>query len=64
MNKERKLEAEILASFERGEWQPAPNGKNPIARFSEIASTFLTKIQPDKIRTSSIHALGFRKRRK
>ena len=43
MDKESKLEEEILASFERGEWQPSPKGKSKIARFAAMASASLTK---------------------
>ena len=34
MDKESKLEEEILASFERGEWQSVPNLNAEIARFA------------------------------
>jgi len=34
MDKERKLEEEILASFERDEWQSVPNLKKEIARYA------------------------------
>ena len=53
MDKERKLEEEILASFERGEWQPVPKNKNEIARFSAMASASLTKDKRVNIRISS-----------
>lgn len=43
MDKETKLETEILASFERGEWQPSPKGKSEIARFAAMASASLAK---------------------
>lgn len=53
MNKERKLEEEILASFERGEWQPVPKTKSEIARFSAMASASLAKDKRVNIRISS-----------
>ena len=53
MDKERKLEEEILASFERGEWQPSPKGKNEIARFAAMASASLAKDKRVNIRISS-----------
>jgi predicted DNA binding CopG/RHH family protein len=53
MDKESKLEEEILASFERGEWQSVPNLKAEIARFASIASASLVKDKRVNIRISS-----------
>ncbi len=53
MDKENILEEEILASFERGEWQPSPKGKSEIARFAAIASASLAKDKRVNIRISS-----------
>lgn len=53
MNKERKLEEEILASFERGEWKSVPKLKSEIARFAAIASASLAKNKRGNIRISS-----------
>jgi predicted DNA binding CopG/RHH family protein len=53
MDKESKLEAEILASFERGEWQPVAKNKNEIARFAAMASASLIKDKRVNIRISS-----------
>ena len=53
MDKESKLEEEILASFERGEWQPSSKGKSEIARFAAIASASLAKDKRVNIRISS-----------
>jgi predicted DNA binding CopG/RHH family protein len=53
MSKERKLEEEILASFEKGEWKPAPKQKSEIARFAAIASASLAKNKRVNIRISS-----------
>jgi predicted DNA binding CopG/RHH family protein len=53
MDIETKLEAEILASFERGEWQSSPKGKSEIARFAAMASASLAKDKRVNIRISS-----------
>ena len=53
MDKENKLEAEILASFERGEWQSSQKGKSEIARFAAMASASLAKDKRVNIRISS-----------
>ena len=53
MDKEKKLEEEILASFERGEWQPVKKSKSEIARFAAMASTSLAKNKRVNIRISS-----------
>jgi predicted DNA binding CopG/RHH family protein len=53
MDIETKLEAEILASFERGEWQSSLKGKSEIARFAAMASASLAKDKRVNIRISS-----------
>ena len=53
MGKEDKLEEEILASFERGEWRPVSKNKSEIARFAAMASTSLAKDKRVNIRISS-----------
>ena len=53
MSKEHKLEEEILASFERGEWKSIPKLKSEIARFTAIASASLAKNKRVNIRISS-----------
>ena len=53
MDKETKLKEEILASFERGEWQPVPKNKSEIARFAAMASASLAKDKRVNIRISS-----------
>ncbi len=53
MDKESKLEGEILASFERGEWQSVPDIKAEISRFASIASAALIKDKRVNIRISS-----------
>ena len=53
MNGERLLEQEILASFERGEWNPVRNQKGEITRISEAAAATLLKNKRVNIRISS-----------
>lgn len=53
MDKENKLEEEILASFERGEWQSVPNLNAELARFASMASASLIKDKRVNIRISS-----------
>lgn len=53
MDKERQLEEEILASFERGEWQSVSKKKGEIARFAAMASASLAKDKRVNIRISS-----------
>lgn len=53
MDNEKKLEAEILASFEKGEWKPSQKGESEIARFAAMASASLTKDKRVNIRISS-----------
>jgi len=53
MDKESLLEEEILASFERGEWESTLNLDEEIARFSTMASASLTKNKRVNIRISS-----------
>ncbi|MDP2787334.1 MAG: hypothetical protein Q8O79_04585 [Pseudomonadota bacterium] len=53
MDKESKLEEEVLASFERGEWQSVPNLKAEVARFASMASASLVKDKRVNIRMSS-----------
>lgn len=53
MVKESKLEEEILAFFDGGEWQPSPKGKSEIVRFAAMASASLAKDKRVNIRISS-----------
>ena len=53
MDKENKLEEEILASFEQGEWQPVRKVESEIARYAAIASASLIKDKRVNIRISS-----------
>ena len=53
MDEEGKLEEEILASFERGEWQSVPNSPSEITRLAAMASASLVKDKRVNIRISS-----------
>lgn len=53
MDKESKLDEEILASFEQDEWQAVPKVKSEIARYAEMASASLAKNKRVNIRISS-----------
>ncbi|HXE97147.1 MAG TPA: hypothetical protein VN642_12110 [Dongiaceae bacterium] len=51
--KEKKYEEDILASFERGEWQSVPDLKDEIARYASSAAATLVKNKRINIRLSS-----------
>ena len=51
--KEKKYEEDILASFERGEWQSVPNLKDEIDRYASNAAATLIKDKRINIRLSS-----------
>jgi len=51
--KEKKYEEDILASFERGEWQSVPNLKDEIDRYASSAVATLIKDKRINIRLSS-----------
>jgi predicted DNA binding CopG/RHH family protein len=51
--KEKKYEKDILASFERGEWQSVPDRKDEIARYASSAAATLIKDKRINIRLSS-----------
>ncbi|MDD2776572.1 MAG: hypothetical protein PHU06_11500 [Gallionella sp.] len=53
MDQEKLLEAEILASFERDEWQSVPDASGEVARFSAMAAGALVKDKRVNIRISS-----------
>ncbi len=53
MDKENLLEEEILASFERGEWQSVANLDEEVSRFASLASGSLAKDKRVNIRISS-----------
>ena len=62
MNAETLLEQEILASFERGEWQPVRNQKGEIARLRAVAEATLLKNKRVNIRISSRDLEGLQAR--
>ncbi len=62
MDKETKLEEEILASFERGEWHSVPRLKSEKARYVSIASASLAKDKRVNIRISSRDLEGIQAR--
>ena len=62
MNGERLLEQEILASFERGEWNPIRNQKSEIARLRAAAEATLLKNKRVNIRISSRDLEGLQAR--
>jgi predicted DNA binding CopG/RHH family protein len=53
MNDEKRLEEEILASFDRGEWKPVRNQKRELARFRVSAEATLLKNKRVNIRLSA-----------
>jgi len=50
---DKKYEDDILASFERGEWQSVPNHKDEIERYASSAASTLSKDKRINIRVSS-----------
>jgi predicted DNA binding CopG/RHH family protein len=53
MDKEQKLEEELLASFEIGEWQSVPNLKEEISLYASYAEASLAENKRVNIRISS-----------
>ncbi|MFO1199572.1 MAG: hypothetical protein U1E86_21650 [Burkholderiaceae bacterium] len=53
MSQERRLEEEILASYDRGEWRSVPRAKTDIARYAQYAQSALLKDRRVNIRISS-----------
>ena len=53
MTHEHRLEEEILAEYERGEWRRVPSAKADIARYVEYARASLLKDRRVNIRISS-----------
>lgn len=62
MSDERRLEEEILASFERGEWKPVRNQKREIARLTAAAEATLLKNKRVNIRISARDLEGLQAR--
>lgn len=59
--KKRTMDAEekgIVASYERGEWRPAINGKSEIAKLQKYARNTLQKNKRINIRLSEGDLLG------
>lgn len=53
MDQEKQLEVEILAAFERDEWQAVPDAVGEMTRFSAMAAAALVKDKRVNIRISS-----------
>lgn len=53
MDKENKLDEEILASFERNEWRSVPDLDEEISRYASYAEASLVKNKRVNIRISS-----------
>ena len=53
MNDEKRLEEEILASFDRGEWKPVRNQKREMGRLRASAEATLLKNKRVNIRLSA-----------
>lgn len=62
MNGEKLLEQEILAAFERGEWNSVRNQKGEIARLQAAAQAALLKNKRVNIRISSRDLEGLQAR--
>ena len=58
MNSDKSYEHDILASFEKGEWQPVKNQKKEIARYRELAAETLRKSRRVNIRISAMDLEG------
>ena len=53
MNKDQVYEDDILASFEKGEWQPVKNQKKANQRYQQMAAATLSKNRRVNIRISA-----------
>ena len=62
MNDDKRLEEEILASFERGEWKSVRNQKRVMARFRASAEATLLKNKRVDIRLSARDLEGLQAR--
>ena len=58
MKSDKEYEADILRSFEKGEWKPVKNLKREMARSSEAAAETLLKNRRVNIRISAIDLEG------
>jgi len=62
MNDDKRLEREILASFDQDEWRPVHNQKGEIARLKAAATATLLKNKRVNIRISSRDLEGLQAR--
>ena len=60
MNSDQSFEHDILASFEKGEWQPIKNQKKENARYRELAAATLRKSRRVNIRITAMDLKGLR----
>ena len=58
MKTDKDYEAEILRSFEKGEWKPVKNLKKELTAYSEAATATLLKNKRVNIRISAIDLEG------
>ena len=58
MKNDKEYEAEILRSFEKGEWNPVKNLKKEVGRYGEAAAETLLKNRRVNIRISAIDLEG------
>ena len=58
MKTDEDYEAEILRSFEKGEWKPVKNLKKQLTAYSEAATSTLLKNKRVNIRISAIDLEG------
>lgn len=58
MNSDRSYENDILASFDKGEWQPVSNQKKENQRYREMAAETLRKSRRVNIRISAMDLEG------
>ena len=58
MKNDKEYEAEILRSFEKGEWNPIKNLKKEIIRYGDAAAETLLKNRRVNIRISAIDLEG------
>ena len=58
MNSDQSFEHDILASFEKGEWQSVKNQKKENARYRELAAETLRKSRRVNIRITAMDLEG------
>ena len=58
MNSNQTFEQDILASFEKGEWQPVKNQKKENARYRALAAETLRKSRRVNIRITAMDLEG------